>query len=99
VVTLEPLATIVGRLVDGAGKPVANVNIRTNISPIVDFGLHLPLVTSDRDGRFRVEGVPVGRDYVLIADRNISGSFTQIASAKAPVRPGETTDVGALYFK
>lgn len=99
VVTLEPLATIVGRLVDGDGKPVANVSIRTNVSPIVDFGLHLPLVTSDQDGRFRVEGVPVGRDYVLIADRNVSGSFTQIASAEASVRPGETIDVGTLQFR
>ena len=65
VVTLEPTATITGRILDADGNPVSGATIRTAPQPLGDFSINLPQVASDKDGRFTVPDVPTGCDYSL----------------------------------
>ena len=68
VVTLEPSATITGRIVDADGNPVSGATIRPGLKPGGDFSLSLPQVASGSDGRFTVPNVPTGCDYSLVAE-------------------------------
>lgn len=90
-VTLEPLATLVGRLSDADGDPVAGATVRAIAQPGRDFALSLGPVATDEKGRFVVPNVPIGCEYAVVAKGSI---FTG-----ATVRPGESTDVGEMHFK
>jgi RNA polymerase sigma factor (sigma-70 family) len=82
-VRLEPTGTLAGRIVDGAGKPLAGLKVGTQLSfQAADFKdlpaevrLNLPLwgkflnaeATTDKDGKFRIDGLVPGVKYVLNA--------------------------------
>ncbi len=63
VVVLHPLATIIGRVLDSLGAPVAAAVVTPTLLPERDYGLELAKVTTDEAGRFRVPDVPVGCVY------------------------------------
>ncbi len=95
VVTLEPSATITGRVTDADGNPVSAVMIRTAPQPLGDFSLHLDQVVSGSDGRFVVPDVPIGCKYAVVAESGFTAKDRRAAFFEdATVRPGETTDVG-----
>jgi beta-lactamase regulating signal transducer with metallopeptidase domain/protocatechuate 3,4-dioxygenase beta subunit len=99
VVTLEPLATIVGRVTDADGAPVSGAQIRSDLLPSGDFSLNLGHVTSDRDGRFQVPNVPTGCDYALVIESGATIKDRRVSFARdLKVRPGETTDAGEIRF-
>ena len=79
VVTLEPSATITGRIVDPDGNPVSGATIRPGLKPGGDFSLGLPQVASGSDGRFTVPNVPIGCDYSLVAE---SGAMMHPAAGR-----------------
>ena len=101
VVKLEPLAAMVGRVVDADGHPVQVATVRPDLLPGGDFSLSLPQVTTDEKGRFEVPDVPTGCDYSLNVDSSMGAvkdlRFTFLE--RATVKPGETTDVGEIRFK
>jgi hypothetical protein len=98
--TLEPLATIVGRVADADGNPVSGATIRTDPLPGGDFSLSLAQVASGSDGRFVVPNVPVGCEYTLVVESRLEPKNRRVAfSEKKSVRPGETTEVGEIRFK
>ena len=99
VVTLEPSATITGRIVDADGNPVSGATIRPGLKPGGDFSLGLPQVASGSDGRFTVPNVPTGCDYSLVAESGAKITQRRVAFKDAAVRPGETTDVGDIQLK
>jgi beta-lactamase regulating signal transducer with metallopeptidase domain/protocatechuate 3,4-dioxygenase beta subunit len=99
VVTLEPSATITGRIVDADGNPVAGATIRPGLKPGGDYSLGLAQVASGKDGRFTVPNVPTGCGYSLVAESGTSVSRRRYAFNDANVRPGETTDVGEIRWK
>ena len=99
VVTLEPSATITGRIVDPDGNPVSGATIRPGLKPGGDFSLGLPEVASGSDGRFTLPNVPTGCDYSLVAESRAMISQPRFAFTDAAVRPGETTDIGDIIFK
>ncbi len=98
-VTLEPHATIVGRVVDADGNPVAGATVRGFMLPFGRNDTPLGEVATGKDGRFQIPEVPTGVDYSLtITSRsNVSGRRTVTTQTK--VRPGETTDVGEIRLK
>ena len=98
-VTLEPPATIVGRVADADGNPVSGATVRAWLSPFGSNRPSLPEVATGKDGRFQAPDVPAGVDYLLVISSggNLMGSRTVRSQAK--VRAGETTDVGEVRFK
>jgi len=104
VVTLEPLATIVGRVIEAGGKPGTSVAIKTRV--FRHFSLRLEEVSTDGDGKFVVPDVPVGCQYKIeaeatTADKPGTGYTSRSAEASKPVSvlPGQTTDVGEIRFE
>ncbi len=100
VVTLEPLATIVGRVADVDGNPVLAATIRTDPVPGGSYSLSLGHVSTGTDGKFVVPDVPVGCNYDLVVESGRTSKQRRVAfHQNAVVRPGETTDVGEIRFK
>lgn len=99
VVTLEPSATITGRIVDPDGNPVSGATIRPWLKPQASFSLSLPQIASGSDGRFTVPDVPTGCEYSLVAESRAGLSQRRVAFKDAAVRAGETTDVGEMRVK
>ena len=77
--TLEPAATIIGRVLDADGNPVAGATIRTDPRPSGDFPVSLPKVATDQDGRFTVPDVPIGCEYSLVVESGATADRRRIA--------------------
>jgi hypothetical protein len=82
-VRLQPTATVTGRFIDAAGKPISGQYtikpsyqdhpIGTLLNTEFLFAPPRPPATTDADGRFRLEGLPGGLEMHLLAqgrDRN-----------------------------
>jgi len=88
-VTLQPCGSICGRMVDGDGRPIANMRLTT-------FSPEWPDATTDKEGRFCAEGLIPGVRY------DISGlppgvKYEQAGGrglAFALVEPGKRKDLG-----
>ncbi len=101
-VTLEPLATIAGRVTDSDGNPVSGATIRTDPQPGGDFSMSLPdRLASDGAGKFSVNQVPTGCKYALAVESRVAGNkgYPFAFARDVAVRPGEITDVGDIQFK
>lgn len=98
-ITLEPTATIAGRVADADGNPVSGATAQARLLP---FGRNEPSasrVVSGLDGRFQVPDVPAGVDYsLMISSRSMSGA-NRTVTVQIKVRPGETTDIGEIRLK
>jgi hypothetical protein len=77
------VGSVRGMIVDERGQPFQG--------EIYVLGTEI-MATSDAAGFFQVNGVPAGRQYLIVADQRIGHEF-QIA-----VLPGEVLDVGTLRF-
>lgn len=75
--------SVKGFVVDDRGQPFQG--------EIYILGTEIVGVT-DSNGFFQVQGVPAGKQYLIVADQRIGHEF-QIA-----VLPGEILDVGTLRF-
>jgi RNA polymerase sigma factor (sigma-70 family) len=88
-VKLQPCGSVSGRVVDKEGKPQAGARVEYMGSAGLANGTKLESVTTDKEGRFRVEGLVPGLPYVLFpADPppiNV-----------APLKSGEQKDLGDL---
>jgi beta-lactamase regulating signal transducer with metallopeptidase domain/protocatechuate 3,4-dioxygenase beta subunit len=98
-VTLEPMATIVGRIVDADGNPVSGATIRTDPLPGGDFSLSLGQVATDKEGQFVVPDVPIGCKYTLVVESGLAAHNRRVAFSKDQVvQSGKSTDVGEIRF-
>jgi hypothetical protein len=91
VVKLQPCGSASGRVVDQNGQPVAGLRLGV-------FGelSHTSIitgrpVTTDKEGRFRVEGLVPGRNYSV----SEPGGLPRV-HARAVVGPGEHKDLGEI---
>ena len=102
VVTLEPLATLTGRVLDPDGNPVPLAEARPSVVATESHFLSFKRgVTTDEEGRFAIADVAVGCDYVVsvVAVGSAAKDFRLVSFAKTTVRPGATTDLGEVRFK
>ncbi len=93
-VTLVPLATITGRLVDANGLPLPRPSPRDYINLITEphgRTLFAHMTSADDDGRFELLAVPGNLDYRVYAD-NAKDDLAQ----DLRVAPGETIDLGTI---
>jgi protocatechuate 3,4-dioxygenase beta subunit len=94
-VRMGPAAAVTGRLADADGKPRAGVELRVLFLPKGwgSWSDYSPEpVKTDRDGRFRVEGLLPGYEFGL------SDGTGELPFGDR-LRPGETTDLGAVTTK
>jgi hypothetical protein len=99
-ITLEPVATVQGRLVDEEGSPLKHVEVRATamrngkrMLDLFPFSGH-----TDADGHFACGTLAAGCDsYRLIAYQS-GGRFGTVAE-KVAITPGKTIDLGEVKFR
>ncbi len=101
-VALQPWASAVGQVVDGAGKPRGDVPLHILVRrPRLGGGQinHMPeTIRTGADGRFRLEGLASGLPYELFFWA-APGQGTSQRFAIEPVRPGEARDLGTISIR
>ncbi|MBI1914174.1 MAG: sigma-70 family RNA polymerase sigma factor [Planctomycetes bacterium] len=91
VVKLEPLGSITGCILDEDGKPVAGMTVRLDCEHL--FYEAGPRVKTDRDGRFRIDGLVAGQRYQA---RLGLPPFGKYLFAPFTVKPGENRNLGEM---
>ena len=103
VLELKPWATIVGRLVDADGLP--HEGVRGNVGYRPEDGtfmvnnsgsLHGEGITTDREGRFRFDGLIPGLSASLHFSSHGSPLMPNDLIERLKLRPGELRDLGDL---
>jgi RNA polymerase sigma factor (sigma-70 family) len=102
-VRLAPTGTVTGRLLDDAGKPLVGADIRVryveDAARSVAMGSGRAKIQSDKEGRFRVEGVIPGAKFNLTYVR-AGESFTEVKQTeRGPFKSDEKADLGDLAVK
>jgi RNA polymerase sigma factor (sigma-70 family) len=100
VVKLAPLGQVSGRLLDTDGNPLDGVEV--SINPPEEAGSELyrfakgseKPVRTDKDGRFRVEGVVPGLKFWLGLRRDQTFFVGEPRGGLKQVKPGEALDLG-----
>ncbi|MHC4726437.1 MAG: sigma-70 family RNA polymerase sigma factor [Planctomycetota bacterium] len=109
-IVLEPLAGIVGRLIDQNGEAVMSVIPAISIvNPSNKAEIYTPGIRDtaiDDDGSFSVEGIPVQMEMVIKSALCSNLKFVDIGSLEAEkirtlkigqLQPGEVLDVGEVF--
>jgi RNA polymerase sigma factor (sigma-70 family) len=108
-VRLEPLGSLAGRLVDAGGQPVAGADVLVRASRSMATTLPGELTVNglgslrnivayrdaktDREGRFRLDGVVAGMKYDLWCNDR-EGKFRGPVKHDLAAPPGKTVDLG-----
>ena len=82
IVRLGPCGSVVGRLIDPAGQPLAKTPVALAVTT-------RPTVMTDDEGKFRIDGLVPGRQYSLLDGHQVVGERFMVAA-------GETKEVGDL---
>jgi protocatechuate 3,4-dioxygenase beta subunit len=94
-VQLQPCGSVVGRLVDKGGKPVADTVIYFCRQGYVAFWPGGFQAKTDGDGRFRAEGLVPGQKYTMNRNTdNIADTLPQVV-----VESGKRKDLGDLIVE
>jgi hypothetical protein len=96
-VRLQPAGTIVGRLVDEDGEPLAAIQLKGFLSRELSASIEaLPdTVVTDTEGRFRLTGLVPGLDYDAEIDSGMQGIMA-FAFKNVSVQTGQTRDLGEV---
>jgi hypothetical protein len=105
VVKLAPLGQVSGRLLDTDGNPLDRVEV--SINPPEDSGSELYRfakpsgnpVRTDKDGRFRVDGVVPGLKFWLNLRRNQTFFVGEPRIGTKQVKSGQVLDIGDVRVK
>lgn len=93
-VTLEPCATIHGRVVNENRQPVSGGRIGIGVLPPETHGSELKSVATDREGRFAHAGVLPGTNYVVYFES--ARIESTVLAEEVSVEPGEIIDLGTI---
>jgi hypothetical protein len=104
-VRLAPAGVITGRLLDGDGQPIAGADVYvlnldgTDRDLIGRLTRSAPVPRSNKEGRFRVEGVFPDVKFAIIARKGQEGLGEEMKTGHDPIKAGETKDLGDLRMK
>jgi RNA polymerase sigma factor (sigma-70 family) len=113
-VHLEPLGSLTGRVVDAQGKPWAGLQVKVELTRLITAYKDLPwevldklgpvltvVQTTDRDGKFRIEGLLPGLKYNLVVTEEEIRPGVRIIQylENVSVKPGKTLKAGDLKSK
>src|SRR5262249_14185014 len=105
-VKLEPAATLTGRFVSTDGKPLAESPVYpVTMEPLANPGMRVKSsvtagsfptgLSTDKDGRFRIEGLSPGLDYRLAIGRGMFVLRSDYEQRKGvTLNAGKTRDLG-----
>jgi RNA polymerase sigma factor (sigma-70 family) len=96
-VKLQPCGSASGRIVDPDGAPLAELRLMVQgraLSILGEAGGGAHLVTTDKEGRFRVEGLVPGLEF-RVSEAQISDGYLRIY-APALVEPGKHLNLGDI---
>jgi RNA polymerase sigma factor (sigma-70 family) len=112
---LEPLSSLTGRVLDGEGRSWAGVHVQATLESKGDVGATLPVqffitsatwaekleakVTTDADGKFRLDGLLPGLRYTLLVSEDGSTDPDRVIAQRAGLSPpaaGHKKDLGEL---
>jgi RNA polymerase sigma factor (sigma-70 family) len=97
-VKLQPWGVLTGRLVDGAGKPLPGIRVKWSYPSFPEPGIRPTesAVTTDKEGRFRLEGLLPGPKFGLTLSQGKPMDANRSAEALKGLilQPGETRDLG-----
>ena len=96
-ITLEPCATLVGRLLDADGAALGGVYLTAVPYPGGHFWPRLPSVICGADGTFKYTRLLPGCDYHVFAEGAKLG-FRDVAK-RLKIEPGEVIDLGDIRLK
>jgi hypothetical protein len=95
-VVLEKCGTVTGLLVDADRTPRAAIRIwgHPSLRNQAEGRGRDAWATTDKEGRFRIEGSIPGLPYRLITHEDPANRFGQTLSRELTVQPGQTEDLG-----
>jgi beta-lactamase regulating signal transducer with metallopeptidase domain len=96
-ITLEPCATLVGRILDEEGVPLGGTHLVAHPYSGRDFWLRLSSVVCNADGTFKYTGLVPGCDYAVQAEG--TQMDLKVIAKRLKVEPGELIDLGDIRFK
>ncbi len=96
-ITLEPCAMLVGRLLDADGVPLGGVYLTASPDPGGHFWPRLPSVVCGADGTFKYPGLIPGCDYHVFAEGAKLG-FRDVAT-RLKIEPGKLINLGDVKLK
>ncbi len=102
-ITLQPSGALTGRLIGAGGLPLADAQLTSSVGSkdeSHEFGSIREPIRTDKDGRFRAEGLAPGRKYQFlhwVNPRADGRRYVEMTGAKDVVAAsGETRDLGDL---
>jgi RNA polymerase sigma factor (sigma-70 family) len=97
-VRLAPLGSVTGRILDEDGQPVVGGPVRVDGERLVDPALQVwtETVKTDRQGRYRIDGLVPGKRYTVLFGRRFSG---QRVFGPVVLQPGQRKDLGDARVK
>jgi RNA polymerase sigma factor (sigma-70 family) len=96
-IKLQPCGSTSGRIIDRDGQPVAGLRlvVQGRALPILsEAGGGSQLVTTDKEGRFRAEGLVPGQEY-RVSELHFTNGILRIY-APVQVEPGKHQDLGDI---
>jgi len=91
VVKLEPFGSVVGRILDEDGQPAAGTMVRLDCEHL--YYERGPRVKTDREGRFRIEGLVPGQRYQA---RLGLPPFGKYLGTPFRIKPSENRNLGEI---
>jgi hypothetical protein len=105
VVRLGPAGSVIGRILDDDGQPIAGADINLDSPDRTARELYRQLrqrqaaIHTDKDGRFRIEGIVPEVKFPLGIVRGRTFFVGEPRIGARQVKPGETLDLGAVRVK